>query len=30
VEDNRVASYYLYAYGARIDLGGTVSAANIA
>ena len=26
VEDNRVASYYLYAYGARIDLGGTVSA----
>lgn len=27
VEDNRVASYYLYAYGARIDLGGTVNAA---
>ncbi|MDE6361822.1 MAG: DUF4352 domain-containing protein [Clostridia bacterium] len=26
VEDNRVASYYLYAYGAKIDLGGTVSA----
>ncbi|MDE6473512.1 MAG: hypothetical protein K2L70_00225 [Clostridia bacterium] len=27
VEDNRVASYYLYAYGARIDLGGTVNKA---
>ncbi|MDE5655146.1 MAG: DUF4352 domain-containing protein [Clostridia bacterium] len=26
VEYNRVASYYLYAYGARIDLGGTVPA----
>ena len=24
VESNRVASYFLYAFGARIDLGGTV------
>ena len=26
VKSNRVASYFLYAYGARIDLGGTVQA----
>ena len=25
VENNRVASYFLYAFGARIDLGGTVT-----
>ena len=25
VEDNRVVSYFLYAFGARIDLGGTVT-----
>lgn len=27
VQAERVASFYLFAYGARIDLGGTVSAA---